>query len=105
MPAEEPSIPDFADDAVGRLENARRLEIVQAALVILSRPEREVVALCWWSELSYPDAAKALGIPVGTVRSRLSRARKKLRRELLGIERQVDGDRGIAVRIAWEEMP
>ena len=36
-------------------------------------------ALCAWSELSYEDAAIALGMPVGTVRSRLSRARARLR--------------------------
>src|SRR6266566_1902143 len=46
----------------------------------LSRREREVIELCVWSGLDYAMAAEALGIPVGTVRSRLSRARKKLER-------------------------
>ena len=41
--------------------------------------ERDVLALCVWSELSYEDAARVLAIPVGTVRSRLSRARARLR--------------------------
>ena len=41
--------------------------------------ERDVLALCVWSELSYEQAARALAIPVGTVRSRLSRARARLR--------------------------
>src|SRR6266545_2509851 len=41
--------------------------------------DQEVFALCAWSELSYEDAAIALRIPVGTVRSRLSRARARLR--------------------------
>jgi DNA-directed RNA polymerase specialized sigma24 family protein len=39
----------------------------------LPRREQEVFALCAWSKLSYEDAAIALRIPIGTVRSRLSR--------------------------------
>jgi hypothetical protein len=49
-------------------------------------------ALCVWSGLGYAEAAEALGIPVGTVRSRLSRARAKLgkltERELRGNSRE-----------------
>ncbi|WP_179201984.1 sigma factor-like helix-turn-helix DNA-binding protein, partial [Streptomyces caniscabiei] len=41
--------------------------------------EREVFALCVWSGLSYAAAAEALGVPVSTVRSRLARARQRLR--------------------------
>ena len=37
-----------------------------------------MLALCVWSGLNYAEAAEALGVPVGTVRSRLSRARRKL---------------------------
>jgi len=44
----------------------------------LRRGEQEVLALCVWSGLDYTAAAHALGVPVGTVRSRLSRARAKL---------------------------
>jgi len=38
-----------------------------------------VLALCVWEELTYEEASLALGVPVGTVRSRLSRARGRLR--------------------------
>ncbi|NUR89795.1 MAG: winged helix-turn-helix transcriptional regulator, partial [Nonomuraea sp.] len=41
--------------------------------------DRDVLLLVAWAELSYGEVADALKIPVGTVRSRLSRARKKVR--------------------------
>jgi RNA polymerase sigma-70 factor (ECF subfamily) len=72
--------PDFAEDLAARIDDTVRLELVRAALGKLRRGEREVVALCVWSGLSYAQAAEALGVPVGTVRSRLSRARAKLQR-------------------------
>jgi RNA polymerase sigma-70 factor (ECF subfamily) len=46
----------------------------------LSDSDRELVLLIAWAELSYEQAAQALGIPLGTVRSRLHRIRVKLRR-------------------------
>jgi RNA polymerase sigma-70 factor (ECF subfamily) len=49
------------------------------ALASLPRREQEVVALCGWAGLSYEEAALALDLPVGTVRSRLSRARARVR--------------------------
>ncbi|MFE6409917.1 RNA polymerase sigma factor [Streptomyces sp. NPDC057837] len=72
--------PDFADALVGRMEDAERLAAARAALEQLRPREREVFALCVWSGLSYADAAVALDVPVSTVRSRLSRARQRLRR-------------------------
>jgi RNA polymerase sigma factor (sigma-70 family) len=71
--------PSFADDSDERVDDE---ELMARALVLfarLPRREQEVFALCAWSELSYEDAAAALRIPVGTVRSRLSRARDRLR--------------------------
>ncbi|MER6915224.1 RNA polymerase sigma factor [Streptomyces sp. NPDC000594] len=73
------AVPDFADELVGRLADAAQLAAAQRALGRLRRADREVFTLCVWSGLEYAEAAEALGIPVGTVRSRLSRARKRLR--------------------------
>lgn len=55
---------------------------VAKALEKLPEPFREVVILCDIEGLSYAEAAEALGIPIGTVRSRLSRARETLRQLL-----------------------
>ena len=56
-----------------------------------------MLALCVWSGLNYAEAAEALGVPVGTVRSRLSRTRRKLQRKLQRepspASEQVTGDR------------
>jgi RNA polymerase sigma factor (sigma-70 family) len=53
-----------------------------AALAHLDVGQRDVLFLVAWLELSYEEAAGALGVPVGTVRSRLARARGRLRAEL-----------------------
>ena len=69
----------FESDADRRLDDERRMKDALDLLARLPRHEQEVFVLCAWSELSYQDAALALGLPVGTVRSRLSRARGRLR--------------------------
>nr|WP_184943607.1 RNA polymerase sigma factor [Planomonospora venezuelensis] len=53
-----------------------------AALARLSSAERDLLLLVAWAELTYEEAAQALGVPIGTVRSRLSRTRTKIRRFL-----------------------
>ena len=104
-----PAVPDFAEDLAGRLDDAARLRLVAKALAALRRSEREVIALCVWSELDYATAATALGVPVGTVRSRLSRARRRLQKlvpgdpEPAGGREQVAGDREHAARPVREE--
>ncbi|MEU7407706.1 sigma-70 family RNA polymerase sigma factor, partial [Streptomyces sp. NPDC044948] len=55
-----------------------------AALAALPARHRDVLLLVAWGDLGYGEAAQALGIPVGTVRSRLHRARSKLREALGG---------------------
>ncbi|WP_407077880.1 RNA polymerase sigma factor [Streptomyces sp. NPDC126499] len=78
LPPPEAS-PDFSDEVVGQMADAQRLAAVARALRRLRRTEREVFTLVVWSGLGYAAAAEAMGIPIGTVRSRLSRAREKLR--------------------------
>lgn len=97
MPRGE-SVPDFADEVVGRIDDAERLSAIKQAYGKLRKQEQDVFALCVWAGLDYAQAAEALGIPVDTVRSRLSRARRKLAEsgELPATTRQVIGDRGPA---------
>ncbi len=73
-------VPDFADEQVGHIDDADTLAFVREARRALRTAEREVDALCVWAGLDYAAAAQALGIPIGTIRSRLSRARRKLAR-------------------------
>jgi RNA polymerase sigma-70 factor (ECF subfamily) len=72
------AVPDIADDVASRLDAETTMGAVRAAVSGLNQREREVLALCVWSGLGYREAAEALGVPIGTVRSRLSRARRKL---------------------------
>ncbi len=53
-----------------------------AALAALPRRDRDVLLLVAWGDLEYGQVAQALGVPVGTVRSRLFRARRKVRAAL-----------------------
>jgi RNA polymerase sigma factor (sigma-70 family) len=99
LPRDE-TVRDFADDLASRIDDEAQLALVQTALDKLRRAEREILALCVWSGLDYAAAAEALGVPVGTVRSRLHRARTKLAKhlELSAVRGQMRGDRGTAVR-------
>lgn len=56
--------------------------VLSAALRGLSARDRDLIVLFAWAGLSYEQLGEALGIPVGTVRSRLSRVRKRLRHQL-----------------------
>ncbi|MBB4914874.1 RNA polymerase sigma factor [Streptosporangium saharense] len=57
-----------------------------AALVALPAGHRDVLLLVTWGGLTYTETAEALGIRVGTVRSRVNRARAKIREELGGAD-------------------
>jgi len=55
-------------------------------LATLSVRDRDVLLLIAWGDLTYEEVADALGIPIGTVRSRLHRARNRLRAALAGTD-------------------
>ncbi len=102
-------IPDFADELLVRMVDTERLAAVRAALQRLRPTDREVFVLYVWEGLSHEAVARILGVRAATVRSRLSRARGRLR-ELTETEPQrepgsgqVPGDRTTADRSIQEK--
>lgn len=81
-------VEDGGADDVRAPSTLDRLELrdLDRALLTLPEPQREVLLLVALEELSYDETAKVLGIPLGTVMSRLSRARDGLRLALSGAE-------------------
>ncbi|MEX1205144.1 MAG: RNA polymerase sigma factor [Dongiaceae bacterium] len=65
-------------------EDGLAVEALTSALAALPEDQRAVVLLVGLEEFSYADAAGVLGVPVGTVMSRLHRGREQLRRRLAG---------------------
>jgi len=84
-----PESTEFAapDDVAGEVLRGEDIERVRRAVLALPARYREVVVLCDLEEMDYAAAAQALGCAVGTVRSRLHRARRLLV-EKLGISRK-----------------
>lgn len=74
-PAEQSDVAAL-DDAHWRADRIRK---VQHAMSALEPEEFDVLTLVAWEQLSYQEAADALAVPIGTVRSRLHRARSRLR--------------------------
>ena len=70
------------DDPLAGLTRHEAIEALRRAVQALPRRYREVVVLCDLEELEYADAAVALGCPIGTVRSRMHRARALLLEKL-----------------------
>jgi RNA polymerase sigma-70 factor (ECF subfamily) len=73
---------DHADEAVGRVEAALLGPALAEALRGIPEGDRDALLLLAWNDLSYSEVAEALDVPVGTVRSRISRARLRLRAHL-----------------------
>jgi len=80
MPREE--MPDHAEDVSGRVDDERAMIVLRRELRRLPRHQREVVELCLWAGLDHQAAATVLGVAPGTVKSRLSRARRRLNQAL-----------------------
>jgi len=74
-----PPAADPADGVAGAVDATARWRVVTEALAGLPDGERDALLLFAWEELSYEEVAAALDVPVGTVRSRLNRARRRLR--------------------------
>jgi RNA polymerase sigma-70 factor (ECF subfamily) len=70
------------EDSQLRLMVAAGWRHVAEALADLSPIDRDILALAGWPRLTYEEIAEALGLPIGTVKSRLSRARRHLARRL-----------------------
>ncbi|MGP3921819.1 RNA polymerase sigma factor [Streptomyces sp. 8N616] len=80
----DPVAESWVDSADSRVAAQAAQAPLAGALAGLSVGDRHVLLLVAWADLSYPEVADALGIPVGTVRSRLNRARRKVRAALGG---------------------
>ncbi len=78
LPAAEAS-DDHADDVVARLDDEQTMREILDRLAGLSPRDRDVLALVVWEEMDHASVAATLGIPVGTVKSRMSRVRRQLR--------------------------
>jgi RNA polymerase sigma-70 factor, ECF subfamily len=78
----DPSGPDVGDGVAERVDAAAAGRRAALAVADLPAEQREVLLLFAWTDLDCAGIARALDVPPGTVRSRLHRARQRLRREL-----------------------
>jgi RNA polymerase sigma-70 factor, ECF subfamily len=76
----------FADGSDARVTAKLLGPRIASVLASLSAADRDLLLLIAWADLTYEEAAEALQVPLGTVRSRLHRVRKKIRRAFGGID-------------------
>ena len=84
--AAEPEVAGHAERVAANVTAQATRPLLTAALAALPAGDRDVLLLIAWEQLTYQEVARALGIPVGTVRSRLNRARRKVRQVLAGTD-------------------
>lgn len=82
------------DEAMRRVDAERELRALRERIAALAPKDRETLLLYAWQGMSYDDVADALGVPVGTVRSRLNRVRRRLdpARRIQAFEKQKEGE-------------
>jgi len=80
----EPAMAGHAERVASDVTAQAMRPLLSAALAALPDGDRDVLLLIAWEQLTYPEVSRALAIPVGTVRSRLHRARTKVRQALAG---------------------
>lgn len=85
------TVADTGDCILSSLTRMEAIEAVRQAVLTLPVTYRETVVLCDLEEMSYADAAAMLGVPVGTVRSRLNRGRAILLERLKSAGRPAAG--------------
>ncbi|WP_020580390.1 RNA polymerase sigma factor [Actinopolymorpha alba] len=82
----DPVSDPFTERSDERLSARSVRQRLAAALASLPAGHRDALLLVAWGGLSYQEAAQALGVRIGTVRSRVNRARNKMRKELGGVD-------------------
>jgi RNA polymerase sigma-70 factor, ECF subfamily len=89
---------DFSTNPEREYQTQELSGLIQSYLGQLSHPYRTVLILIDMEEFSYEEAASALRVPVGTIKSRLARARMELRKKLLNSNYFTTLDRSILIK-------
>ena len=82
----ELEVPGHADQVAADVTAQAMRSLLDEAVAALAAGDRDVLLLIAWEQLSYQEVSRALAIPLGTVRSRMHRARTKLRQALAGTD-------------------
>lgn len=96
----DPVLVEFATDG-GRIDAAASYRSVASDIAALRATDREILLMHAWAELTDREIAQALGLPIGTVKSRLHRMRERLRNR---IERDGQSETKRPIAITPEEQ-